>query len=552
MAYTDQEKQKWVEIAQDTGSSIERGAPVLTLGELDTTVSIPGVKFSSISYDEEGNVTGFGTPEKYAQLPLGTLAIKTRSAQDAADAANTAADAANTAAARANTASDGAEKVDAEIEGMTVTITDRNGNSSSVNIGFEIYKTYESVAAMKADAKNVPSGKFVMIATADPTSTENAQLWARNAEPATSANPFTFLSDLDQAATHAWDDWNTNLRQGVVDATNSANTAATNANNKASAANTAATNANTATTKANTATENANTATTKANTATENANTATANANAAATNANAAATNATDAKNTVTTWFSGTGNNGFKNTAETWLSTTQTTWNNWFSDSLSNGVRKLWNTFWSSINSSWNGFWGTSETDPNGVRKQWADLHSQAESDHDTATSDHTTAQSDHTTAVEDHTQASQDSSRAATDHTRADIDHSTAESDNLVASEDHTTAVADHSQASSDHSIAVTDHTTATSDHATAVSDHSTYEEDHAVSEAQQTTFEANEAQRQQDFEDAEAERMAAMVVTQCYVDTSTMSLVFVQPARDTTQYKVLNGDLNIIVTYD
>jgi hypothetical protein len=344
---------------------------------------------------------------------------------------------------------------------MTVTITDRNGQSTSVNIGFEIYKTYGSVAEMKADAKNVPSGKFVMIATADPTSTENAQLWARNAEPATSANPFTFLSDLDQAATHAWDDWNTNLRQGVVDATNSANTAATNANNKASAANTAATNANTATTKANTATENANTATTKANTATENANTATANANAAATNANAAATNATDAKNTVTTWFSGTGNNGFKNTAETWLSTTQTTWNNWFSDSLSNGVRKLWNTFWPSINSSWNGFWGTSETDPNGVRKQWADLHSQAESDHDTATSDH-------------------------------------------------------------------------------------------AVSEAQQTTFEANEAQRQQDFEDAEAERMAAMVVTQCYVDASTMSLVFVQPAMDTTQYKVLNGDLNIIVTYD
>ena len=112
----------------------------------------------------------------------------------------------------------------------------------------------------------------------------------------------------------------------------------------------------------------------------------------------------------------------------------------------------------------------------------------------------------------------------SATDHTRADSDHATAESDNLVASEDHTTAVADHS----------------------------TYEEDHAVSEAQQTTFEANEAQRQQDFEDAEAERMAAMVVTQCYVDTSTMSLVFVQPAMDTTQYKVLNGDLNIIVTYD
>lgn len=391
MAYTDQEKQKWVEIAQDTGSSIERGAPVLTLGELDTTVSIPGVKFSSISYDEEGNVTGFGTPEKYAQLPLGTLAIKTRAAQDAADAANTA-------AARANTASDGAEKVDASIVGMTVTITDRQGVSRSVNIGFEIYKVYGSVAAMKADAANVPYGAFVMIATADPTSTENAQLWARNAEPATSANPFTFLSDLDQAATHAWDDWNTNLRQAVVDATNNANTAATNANNKASAANTAA----------------------------SNANTATANANTATTNANTAATNANNIKNEVTTWFKGTNNNGFKNTAETWLTTTQTTWNNWFSDSLSNGVRKLWNTFWASINSSWNGFWGTSETDPNGVRKQWADLHSQAQSDHTIATSDHTRAQSDHSTAASDHTTAQSDHT-ASTSATTAATNATTA-----------------------------------------------------------------------------------------------------------------------------
>lgn len=367
MAYTDQEKQKWVEIAQDTGSSIEGGAPVLKLNELDTTVSIPGVKFSSISYDEEGNVTGFGTPESYAQLPLGTLAIKTRAAQDAADAANTA-------AARAETAADGAENVDASLVGMTITITDRQGVSRSVNIGFEIYRVYGSVAAMKADAANVPYGAFVMIATADPISTENAQLWARNAEPSTSANPFTFLSDLDQAATHVWDDWNTNLRQAIVNATQDALDAAALANTKASLAQTAADNAD------------ASRLAIEANEQTRQQNETTRQQNEQG-----------------------------RVTAE---SQRVTDWNNFFSDTLATGCRKLWNDFWSLINTSWNGFWGTSETDPNGVRKQWADLKADAQADH-------ATAQADHSTAVQDHTTATQDHTTAVSDHTTATQDHS-------------------------------------------------------------------------------------------------------------------------------
>ena len=111
-------------------------------------------------------------------------------------------------------ATEDAEKVNATISGMTVTITDRQGTSTSVNIGFEITKdhVYPSVAAMKADAANVLPGQFCMIATTDPTSADNAQLWTRNSSAATSAHPFTFLSDLDQASSAAFADWLDNYK----------------------------------------------------------------------------------------------------------------------------------------------------------------------------------------------------------------------------------------------------------------------------------------------------------------------------------------------------
>lgn len=66
------------------------------------------------------------------------------------------------------------------------------------------------------------------------------------------------------------------------------------------------------------------------------------------------------------------------------------------------------------------------------------------------------------------------------------------------------------------------------------------------------QSTFETNEQQRQQDFEDAEAERIAAMLMTECYVDFDTMCLMFVQPEKDTTDYNVVDGDLMITVQYE
>ena len=96
-----------------------------------------------------------------------------------------------------------------------LTITDKNGVSTSVNIGFDITKTYASVAAMNADAANVEEGIFVMIATTDTTSAENARLYVRNSNAASSSEPFTFLCDLDQAATSAWADWFNNYKPTI-------------------------------------------------------------------------------------------------------------------------------------------------------------------------------------------------------------------------------------------------------------------------------------------------------------------------------------------------
>jgi hypothetical protein len=68
---------------------------------------------------------------------------------------------------------------------------------------------------MNADAAGVPNGKFVMIATTDKTSVENARLYARNGNPAGSSMPFTFLSDLDQASSSAWADWLNNMKPAI-------------------------------------------------------------------------------------------------------------------------------------------------------------------------------------------------------------------------------------------------------------------------------------------------------------------------------------------------
>ena len=335
---------------------------------------------------------------------------------------------AKTSAAQAATT--GAERVNAQLDGMTVTITNRQGVSKSTNIGFEVYRTYSSVAAMNADAANVPQGKFVIIATTDATDPDNAKLYAKNSQ-----GGFTFLSDLDQASSAAWADWLDNMKPQIESAISTADSDHTRAG------------------------QDHQTATQDHTTAQSDHTQATAD-------------------------------------------------------------------------------------------------HTQAGTDHTTAVSDHNKAVADHTTADADHTTAQSDHSTASTDHTRAVTDHNTATQDHTTAGQDHTRAESDHTRAEQDHTRAGQDHQTAQSDHTTATSDHNNYTADRQTFQAneaqRQQTFETNEATRQQDFEDAEADRMAAMVITRCFVDFSTMHLLFVQPEADTTQYKVRNGNLNITITYD
>lgn len=203
--------------------------------------------------------------------------------------------------------------VDAEMDGMTVIITNRNGVTKRVSMAFDIYDSYPSVASMLADVSHIPNGGLASIATDDPTDADNAKLYQKR-----SNGTMVYIGDLDQASAHAWLDWLNNKKPLIENATDAANTAATNANEKASLADTI--------------------------------------------------------YNTVRAWYNGTDNNGFKASVETWILNTQTAWNNWFSDSLATGVRKLWNDFWTNINSRWENFFGEETgTVTKGVQKIWAD-----------------------------------------------------------------------------------------------------------------------------------------------------------------------------------
>ena len=327
---------------------------------------------------------------------------------------------------------------------MTVTITNRQGISKSVNIGFEILQehVYPSVDAMNADAANVRAGQFCMIATTDPTSPDNAQLWSRNSSAATSEHPFTFLSDLDQASTAAFADWLENYkpvieadhRQAVLDH--------------------------------GVATQDHQTSTSDHSVATQDHQTSTSDHNVA--------------------------------TQDHQTSTSD---------------------------------------------------HQQYESDTLRAGQDHNVATQDHQTSTSDHQQYESDTQRAGQDHQTATADHQQYESDTQRSGRDHQTATSDHQQHEADTERAGQDHQTATSDHQISSEQQGTFEQNE---QNRQDTFDANEAQRQQDFEDAEDDRIAAMTVTRCFVRFQNMHLVFVQPASDSTQYKVRRGRLKIITSYE
>lgn len=71
------------------------------------------------------------------------------------------------------------------------------GEKGETGDGFEIYKTYTSVAAMNADAANVPDGKFVIIETGNTNNPDNSKLYVRTVD---GSAPFEFVTDMSGAS----------------------------------------------------------------------------------------------------------------------------------------------------------------------------------------------------------------------------------------------------------------------------------------------------------------------------------------------------------------
>jgi hypothetical protein len=72
--------------------------------------------------------------------------------------------------------------------------TGATGPKGATGDGFSIYKSYASIAAMNADAANVPTGKFVLISTGNKSDADNGKLYIKN-----SSGGFTFQTYMNGA-----------------------------------------------------------------------------------------------------------------------------------------------------------------------------------------------------------------------------------------------------------------------------------------------------------------------------------------------------------------
>ncbi len=301
----------------------------------------------------------------------------------------------------------GAENLEANMTtqngAVLLTVVNRAGVSTTKEVGFRIAYTYESVAAMVADAANVEEGRFVMIA-GDVEDEDTGKLYVRNSNAASSSNPFTFLTDLSGAqglkgdtpvitadsdgAIYSDGTLVTNVVKNVVASVNSW------------------------------------------------------------------------FSDTATTGVRYMWNNFWSSINSSWNSF----WGTSATDT--NGIRYKWNNFFSNIQTAWEGFFGASASDANGVRKIWSDWYSAAQTAWTNffGTSSSTGVQGEWTTLKNDAQSATSAANRAAGSVAdaleQASSDHSTAVSDHNTAVSDHNTATSDHSTASSDHTRAESDHT--------------------------------------------------------------------------------------------
>lgn len=287
-------------------------------------------------------------------------------AKDQGDYAKTQGDYAKTQGDRVDTAVTGAERVNAQLDGMTVTVTNRNGVSNSCNLSFDFYETYASVAAMNADLANIPKSSLVSIATDDPTNEENARVYQKRSD-----GTLKYLFDLDQASAQAWAEW-LNTKKPQIDARIAT------ADDDHSRAET---DHETATTDHGTAQADHSTALSDhAQAESDTSRAATDHAQAESDTARAATDHQTATSD--------------HNTAETDHGT------------------------------------ATSDHETaEGDHTQAGQDHSRAEQDHITAEGDHMTAEGDHTQAGTDHSRAEQDHTTADNDHTQSETDHAASQS---------------------------------------------------------------------------------------------------------------------------
>lgn len=252
---TDDEREKWLEGAEYYGDAVENKSlvPVMEEGEIDVTVSFPAVK-----YDKDPSRYTSAKPEGFRQVYFKTFWDKIMEGyQMAVDATSDLVELKDsTEAARdgALTATTYAENVNAEVNGMTVRITNRNGKVATIDVSFDFYKTYSSVAAMNADIANIPKSRLVSIATNDKTSEENARIYQKRSD-----GTMIYIADLDQASASAWAEWLNSMKPQIQAAITQAASDHTRATTDHSTATSDHTRAETDHSTVVTATNNANT-----------------------------------------------------------------------------------------------------------------------------------------------------------------------------------------------------------------------------------------------------------------------------------------------------
>jgi hypothetical protein len=282
------------------------------------------------------------------------------------------------------TATNEASNVDADLTGMTVTIVNRNGVRKSVDLSFDFYASYPSVAAMNADAANIPKCSLVSIATTNKTDPENARIYQKRSD-----GTMIYVGDLDQASAEAWADWLNNKKPEI-----DARIATADADHD----------------RAEIDHTTAGTDHTQAGNDHSRAESDHSTADSDHTQAGSDHTRAESDHSTADSDHTQAGNDHTR--AETDHSTAD-------SDHTQAGNDHT-----------------RAESD-----------HSTATDDHTQAGDDHTRAESDHSTATDDHSQAGQDHTRAEDDHQTAGEDHSASTQAAALATRqaEYAENVADH-----------------------------------------------------------------------------------------------------------